>query len=366
MNDELFYRLALNFIPSITNSCIKKLIQTFGSATVIFQTPQEKIQRTQKNRVPPIQMDREVEKQAQLEYVYLEKNKIKVVFFDQPEYPVRMYQCAGYPNLFFYKGDPIFQKEKLISIVGTRNVSSYGADVVQKVVSELAVCDPVIVSGLAIGVDTLAHEAALQNGLKTIGIMGSGFGRIYPLSNSKLIQKMLENGNAVISEYPYNTMPDKTNFPKRNRLIASISDVTVVIETKAKGGSMITVNMATMYKRDIFAIPGSIFEENQSGCNTLIQNGTAKMALNGVDIIEHMRWNIANPKVVQPKLFYNLSQEEEFIYNLIRKSEQISIDEIHAKGGGYTPSQIASFLLQLEFQGLIECRPGKIYRCVRR
>ena len=106
--------------------------------------------------------------------------------------------------------------------------------------------------------------------------------------------------------------------------------------------------------------------KSRSGCNTLIQNGTAKMALNGVDIIEHMRWNIANPKVVQPKLFYNLSQEEEFIYNLIRKSEQISIDEIHAKGGGYTPSQIASFLLQLEFQGLIECRPGKIYRCVRR
>jgi len=342
------------------------LIRTFGTATAVFQTPQEKIQRTQKNRVPPIQIDREVEKQAKVEYAYLEKNKIQVIYFDQPEYPVRMYQCAGYPNLFFYKGESIFQNEKVVSIVGTRNVSSYGTDVVQKIISELAVCDPVIVSGLAVGVDTLAHEAALQNGLKTIGIMGSGFGRIYPASNNKLVQKMLESGNAVISEYPFNTMPDKTNFPKRNRLIASISDATVVIETKAKGGSVITVNMASLYKRDVFAVPGSIFEENQDGCNALIQKGIAKMVLNGQDIIEQMRWNVANPKVIQPKLFYNLSQEEEFIYNLIRKMEQISIDDIHTKSLGYTPSQIASYLLQLEFQGLIECRPGKVYRCVRR
>jgi DNA processing protein len=311
-------------------------------------------------------MDWEVEKQAKSEYAYIEKHKIKVSFFDQPDYPVRMYHCAGYPNLFFYKGESIFQKEKMISIVGTRNITPYGTDVVQKIISELAVCDPVIVSGLALGVDTLAHEAALQNGLKTIGIMGSGFGRIYPSSNHKLVQKMLETGNAVISEYPYNTLPDKTNFPKRNRLIASISDATVVIETKMKGGSIITVNMASMYKRDIFAVPGSIFETSQEGCNMLIQSGTAKMVLSGHDIIEKMRWNSGSPKIIQPKLFFDLSVEEEFIYNIIRKVDQISIDEIQSKGVGYTPSQIASYLLQLEFQGLIECRPGKLYRCIRR
>lgn len=366
MNDELFYRLALNFIPSITNSCIKKLIRTFGSAVTIFNTPQEKIQRSQKVRIPLIQVDREVEKQAIAEYAYLEKHKIKVSFFDQSDYPMRMYHCAGYPNLFFYKGDPIFQNEKVISIVGTRNVTSYGADVVQKIISELAVCDPVIVSGLASGIDTLAHEAALQNGLKTIGIMGSGFGKIYPSSNHKLVQKMIETGNAVISEYPYNTLPDKTNFPKRNRLIASISDATVVIETKMKGGSVITANMASLYKRDIFAVPGSIFDISHEGCNSLIQKGTAKMVLSGQDIIEQMRWNMGNPKVIQTKLFIDLTPEEEFIFNIIRRADQISIDEIHSKGAGYTPSQIASYLLQLEFQGLIECRPGKLYRCIRR
>lgn len=366
MEGELFYRLALNFIPGISNACIKKLIQTFGTATQVFETSQILIQKTQKAKIPIIEVDKEISKAVYSEISHLEKNNIKVSFFDDPDYPKRMYYCSGYPNLFFYKGESIFHREKLISIVGTRDATPYGTDVVQKIVSELSVCDPIIVSGLAVGIDTLAHEAALQNGLKTIGIMGSGFGRIYPASNNKLVKKMIDHQNAIISEFFYDTLPDKPNFPKRNRLIASISDATIVIETKMKGGSVITANMANLYKRKVFAVPGSIFEPHQTGCNALIKSGFAKMITSGEEVIEYMSWNRTNTGMIQPKLFLDLTKEEELIYNIIHKMGQASIDEIKSMAAIFNASKMAGLLLQLEFQGLVECRPGKVYRLIRR
>lgn len=366
MEEELYYRLALNFIPGISNACIKKLIQTFGSAKQLFETSQTLIQKTQKTKVSLIEIDSEISKAVTKEISYMQKNEIKVSFFDDLDYPKRMYYCSGFPNLFFYKGESIFHSEKLISIVGTRDATPYGTDVVQKIVSELSVCDPIIVSGLAIGIDTLAHEAALQNGLKTIGIMGSGFGRIYPASNHKLVKKMIETQNAIISEFFYDILPDKPNFPKRNRLIASMSDATIVIETKMKGGSVITANMANLYKRQVFAVPGSIFEPHQTGCNALIKNGLAKMITSGEDVIEYMGWNRSHTGMIQPKLFPDLNKEEEVIYNIIHKMGQASIDEIKSMAGIFNASKIAGLLLQLEFQGFIECRPGKVYRLIRK
>ena len=366
MKGELFYRLALNFVPGITNACIKKLIQTFGTAEQIFHTPQEKIQKTQKTKIPEIRLDHELIKQAEAEIQFMEKKGIKICFFDDMDYPKRMLLCSGNPNLFFYKGEPLFGEERYLSIVGTRDATSYGMDVVHKLVSEIAPYNPIIVSGLAIGIDTIAHEAALQNGLKTIGIMGSGFGRFYPASNYKLAQRMLESKGTIISEFVYQTLPDKPNFPKRNRLIASISDATLVIETKMKGGSVITANMASLYKRKVFAIPGSIFDPHQTGCNALIKSGFAEMISSGEEIVEYMRWNRTSTDYIQPKLFLDLTKEQELIYDIIQIKGQISIDELTANAPHFSSSKIAGLLLQLEFQGLIECRPGKIYRLIRR
>jgi DNA processing protein len=366
MNDELFFRLALNLIPGLTNGTIKKLIQKFGSAENIFNQEFKTLQLNFKFKIPKVELNAGIESEVKKELLHIQKNGIQVAYFDQSEYPKRIAVCKSFPNLFFYMGEPLFNQEKVLSIVGTREATEYGADVVQKIVSEIAPANPLIVSGLALGIDTLAHEAALKNNLKTIGILGSGLGRIYPSSNQKLTHKMVQSGSTVLSEFFYSTNPDKTNFPKRNRIIASLSDATLVVETKSKGGSIITAKMAHAYNRDLFSIPGSIFESGQMGCNDLIQSGMAKLITSGQDILDTMYWNDTTREVIQPTLFNDFTENEELIFRIIQQKGKSSIDEIISLCSKNTPSQVVAILLNLEFQGYIECIPGKIYRIIRR
>ncbi len=366
MNEELFYRLALLVTPGISNGMIKKMIQKFGSAKSIYETDSRTIQKIFKIKIPPIELTSSIEKEVKREWIHIQKNEIKVALFDQPDYPQRVQVCKSFPNLFFYLGEPHFNHDKVLSVVGTREASNYGADVVQKLISEIAPSDPLIVSGLALGIDTLAHEAALKNNLKTIGILGSGLGKIYPASNMKLIHKMVQNGSTVMSEYLYHQTPDKTNFPERNRIIASISDATLVVETKTKGGSIITAKMASGYQKKLFAVPGSIFEAGQAGCNELIQNGMAKMVTSGKEILQMLFWDNQVVETYQPSLFFDFTEEEEKLLRMIQKKGKLTIDEIVAQSVSNSPSQIVTQLLKLEFQGIIECGPGKVYRIIKK
>jgi DNA processing protein len=282
------------------------------------------------------------------------------------DYPKRLLRCNDAPYMFSYKGTPQFNMEKTLAIVGTRHATSYGKDVVRRMLSDLSSQNISIISGSAIGIDTFAHEAALDYQRHTVGVMGSGFGNIYPSSNTKLAKKMIECGSTLVSEYPYYTLPDRQNFPKRNRIIAGMADALLVVETGKRGGSIITACIAHSYQRDVFAVPGSVFAPSQEGCHELIRQNLAALVTSGEDIIEMMGWNEERPTNIQPQFFYELNEEEEAIVAIINNLKEPLIDEIIGLTATLTPSKIASVLLGLELNGIIETLPGKRYRMIRR
>jgi DNA processing protein len=306
-----------------------------------------------------------MQKQIEQELEYMSRFHIEFCFYTDEHYPARLKNCTDAPYLFYYQGDNNFNKTKMLSIVGTRNMNSYGRDVVKKLVSELAPYNVSIISGLAFGIDTAAHEFALDYGLHTIAVMGSGFGHIYPTVNRKLAARIVECGGALISEFPYNTLPDRTNFPQRNRIIAGMSDATLVAQSSRKGGSIITALIANSYNRDVFAATGSLFDPSYEGCHELIRTNIAAIVSSGELLADMMGWREQTShqsKGVQTSLFVTLSNDEELLVNFIQETGQRSIDEIVTGCSNFTPSRIAALLLGLELRGVVVCLPGKVYR----
>lgn len=368
MLSELFYKIALSHQKGYGNSTIKKLLQLSGSATKLFNdfaVIRKSAQKSASFPHPP-KITPEIEKRVNDELAFSEKYNFQFCFIDEDEYPKRLAICKDAPYMFTYKGEPNFNKEKSLAIVGTRFSSSYGKDVVRKIINELSPYNVSIISGLAKGIDTIAHEAALEFDLQTIGVMGAGFGNIYPSCNRKLVSAMIEQGSIVMSEFPYLTLPERQNFPKRNRIIAGMADAVLVAETGKRGGSIITACIAHSYQRDVFAIPGSIFEPAQEGCNELIRQNLAALVTSGQDIIEMMGWNTEITQDAQPKLFHQLTSEEEIIFEVLHKLQNPTIDELTATVNIYSSSKIAAILLGLELNGVIECLPGKRYRLRQR
>jgi DNA processing protein len=268
--------------------------------------------------------------------------------------------------MFSYSGSNQFNVEKTLAIVGTRHATSYGKDIVRRIVAELSSHNISIISGLAIGIDTFAHEAALENRLHTVGVMGSGFGNIYPTSNKKLAKKMTDSGSTLVSEFSYYALPDRQNFPKRNRIIAGMADALLVAETGKRGGSIITACIAHSYQRDVFAIPGSVFEPAHDGRHELIRQDLAALLTSGENIIEMMGWNDEKPKHIQTQFFHSLNDDEEKVLSVIQNLTTPNIDELIEHTHSLTPSKIASALLGLELNGIIEALPGKTYRIIKR
>jgi DNA processing protein len=366
MDKETYYRLALIHFPNYGNANIKKLIKICGSATAMFEETKvvaSKLSYYRANIQLP-KIDKSIHQFVNNELQQAYHHGIKICFFDGEDYPERLKNCSDSPYYFYYKGESCFNKRKSIAIVGTRNASNYGKDVVKKLVEDLAPHDVSIISGLARGIDTCAHEAALQRNLTTVAVLGCGLSMIYPSENIKLAQQILEQGGALVSEYPYDTMPDRMNFPKRNRVIAGLADAVVVAESQEKGGSIITAEIAHSYNRDVFAVPGSIFQKSQSGCHELIRNNSAALVSSGKDIIEMMNWDQAESKSQQTTLFPNLSVDEEAIIDILREEQGATVDKIAEKLPGFNSSQIASLLLNMELKGAIECKPGKVYTTI--
>ncbi|MCL2167653.1 MAG: DNA-processing protein DprA [Lentimicrobiaceae bacterium] len=368
MLDELFYKIALYYQKGYGNSIIKKLLQISGSASLLFNdfnSVRKKINTTRSFPEHPV-LTPEIVKAVDNELNMAEKNGISYCFFSDFEYPKRLLRCNDAPYMFSYKGNNEFNMDKTLAIVGTRHATSYGKDIVRRVVSELSSQNISIISGLAIGIDTFAHEAALDNQLHTVGVMGSGFGNIYPASNKKLAKRMEDFGSSLVSEFSYFTQPDRQNFPKRNRIIAGMADALLVVETGKRGGSIITACIAHSYQRDVFAIPGSIFEPYQEGCHELIRQNLAALVTSGEDIIDMMGWNDEKPPCIQPQIFQELNEDEENVVSIIRTLREPDIDALITNSVSLTPSKIASVLLGLELNGIIEALPGKRYRIIER
>jgi DNA processing protein len=266
--------------------------------------------------------------------------------------------------LLYYRGTADLNTAKIISIVGTRNHSDYGKIVCEKLVEELNNQQVLVVSGLAYGIDTIAHKSALKNNLSTIGVLAHGLDRIYPPQNKTMAKQMVENGG-LLTEFLSGTNPDKQNFPKRNRIVAGICDALVVIESGKKGGSLITAELANGYNKDVFAIPGRTNDIKSEGCNYLIQNNKASLISSGDDLLEIMNWKPVNKPAnkKQRELFIEFTADEKIVVDILQQQDSLQIDQLYFKSG-LSSSAMAAALLMLEMNGIVASLPGKVYKTI--
>lgn len=364
MNADLLYQLALTLVPNIGDVQAKILMNHFGDAASVFKAHKstlEKLEGIGAVRAGSIKGFNDF-RVAEKELQFLQKYGLKTLSLSDKEYPQRLLNCYDSPTLLFYKGTADLNASKIIAIVGTRANTDYGKGFTEKLVADLAHQNVLIVSGLAFGIDATAHKSALKNDLRTVGIVGHGLDKIYPPEHAGLAKDMIGEGGGILSEFFSGTKPDKHNFPLRNRVVAGISDATVVIETNIKGGSMITAKLADAYNRDVFAVPGRTTDKNSSGCHYLIKNNKAILLTDAEDLIDVMGWKEkkANHRK-QKELFIELTSDEKLIVAILGEKETVAIDEINLRSG-LSSSAVAAAILSLELQGVVGSLPGKMYK----
>ena len=366
MDSDLLHQLALTLVPNIGDVHAKILVQHFGDAPSIFKTKVsqlEKIEGIGTVRARSIKHFNDFAT-AEKELQFIEKFKIKTFFLNDKDYPQRLLNCYDSSTLLFYKGIADLNVSKIVAIVGTRSNTDYGKLFTEKLVKDLSAQNILVVSGLAFGIDAFAHKAALKNNLKTVGIVGHGLDKIYPTEHTALAKDMIKDDGGILTEFFSGTKPDKHNFPLRNRLVAGISDATVVVETSIKGGSMITAKLADAYNRDVFAVPGRTTDKNSGGCNYLIKHNKAILLTDAEELIDVMGWADKKSKVKsksQRDLFIEMTAEEKIIVQLLQEKNAVAIDEINLQSG-LSSSSVAAAILNLEFQGVVQSMPGKMYK----
>ncbi len=366
MNNDLIFQVALTRIPHIGHVHAKTLISIFGTAEAIFKTPKNKLEKVDgigHIRASSIKSFSDF-KNCEKEIHFTEKHHIKPIFISDIEYPKRLLNCYDSPVLLYFKGNASLNNTRFVSIVGTRTNTEYGKNICEQFIDELKAYNTSIISGLAYGIDTIAHKSALKNNLPTIGILAHGLDRIYPYSNKGMAKQMIEYGG-LLTEYPSGTNPDKQNFPERNRITAGICDALVVIETGKSGGSLITAEIANSYNKDVFAFPGRINDAKSEGCNRLIKNNKACLISSAEDLVNLMGWNEKKSNQIpkQQTLFNDLNNDELVLMKLLAEVNEADIDTLTFKSG-LSHSSIAVILLTLEMNGLIKSLPGKRYKSV--
>lgn len=363
-DDNLIYKIALNLIKGIGSGNAKNLISYLGGVEQIFKTKKQDLLKIP--GVGAVLANNIVNfsdmKIAEEEIKFIEKNKIKTLFYTDDNFPSRLKQCEDSPIILFVKGEVNLESQKIVSIVGTRNATKYGLEQCQKLIEDFKEHNhkPLIISGYAYGVDICAHLNALKNDMPTVAVLGHGLNMIYPAYHKKYAKDLLENG-AFITEFLTSAKKDKSNFVKRNRIIAGLSDLTVVVESAEKGGSLITADIANSYSRDVFAFPGRNNDKYSKGCNKLIKTNKAVLLENIKDIEYIMSWE--STKGVQAKLVIppKLTKQEQVIYDTIKENVSINIDVL-SREVKISTSDLSVILLNLELQDVIVPYPGNIYK----
>ena len=371
MNEEQLYSMVLTRIPGLGQVGIHRLLESVGSATTIF-----KERENLKDIVPDLSpkiisaLDcPDTIRICEAELNFAEKNRIKCLTMKDEDYPSRLRECDDAPILLFYRGNANLNSHHIINIVGTRNSTEYGKDICLGFIRDLKelIPDTLIVSGLAYGTDINAHRAALQYGMNTVGVLAHGLDRIYPSVHRRTAAEMLEQGG-LLTEFPSGTNPDRQNFVKRNRIVAGISDATIVVESDIKGGSLITADIADSYHRDCFAFPGRIGDKYSSGCNNLIRNNKAALLLNAEDFVKAMNWdapnNIIPQEGIQRQLFPELSTEEQSIAEYLKKhTDGIQINTL-VVNTGIPINKITGLLFEMEMKGVVRALAGGMYKLI--
>lgn len=359
----LLYQIALTLIPGIGDILGKKLVNLCGSAEAVFREPRARLKKMPRvgEFLARAVGNKDILARAEKEVLFVEKYRIRSLFFQDRDYPYRLKQCIDSPILLFYKGTAELNATRVVSVVGTRSATEYGRKITRKIVEGLAGQQVLVVSGLAYGIDGNAHRVALDCGLNTVGVLGHGLDRLYPYVHTHLAEKMLTQGG-LISEFLSGTKPDRENFPKRNRIIAGLSDAVIVVEAAQKGGALITADIANSYNRDVFAVPGRIGDPFSEGTNYLVRTNRAALIQKPEDIEYLMGWKSERPgpPAVQRKIFLEMTQEEERIVAILNQKGETGIDEISISAE-LPMSKASASLLNLEFEGVVKCLPGKIY-----
>lgn len=364
MNNDLLYQLALTRVPNIGDVQAKALINCYGDAASIFKAPKKQLENIDgigTVRASAIKAFSSFSS-CEAEIAFIEKYKITPLFLTDEQYPKRLLNCYDSPSLLFYRGNADLNKSKIISVVGTRNHSDYGRQQCEKIIEDLQQEDVLVVSGLAYGIDTIAHKSSLKNRLATVGVVAHGLDRIYPSQNKALAKEMTGNGG-LLTDFPSGTKPDKQNFPRRNRIVAGMCDALVVIESGIKGGSLITAELANSYNKDVFALPGKSTDLKSEGCNYLIRSNKASLFTSANDILEVMNWLPQEKRTPrkQRELFIEFTPDEKILVDILQQTDQIQIDELYFKSG-LSSSAVAAALLMLEMQNVLISLPGKTYK----
>lgn len=363
---SLKHQLALTFLKGIGPTLSRSLLAYFGDAESVFKVPPGRFKMVpgiNTKTIEQLNLNQALEL-AEREIAYVEKNKIDVIFYTDARYPKKLKLCNDAPVLLYSKGNADFNSRRIVSIVGTRNATDYGKQLCKQLLEDLQQYQVLVVSGLALGIDVAAHKESLRLNIPTVGVLGHGLDRLYPNQNRAVADKMLLNGG-LLSEYPSGTKPDRENFPQRNRIVAGMADVTVVIEAGIKGGALITAEIANSYNRDVFAFPGRITDEYSEGCNFLIRNNKAGLLTCAADLAFLLGWDSEGKTVkASPKQFtlpIDLTEQERTIWEtLYHNNAPLAIDELSLRLN-MPVSQLAMNLLNMEMQGYLQARPGKMY-----
>ncbi|WP_343584605.1 DNA-processing protein DprA [Flavobacterium sp.] len=364
-DQDLFSLLALLKVDGVGDILGKKLLHSFGSASDIFKAKNSQLAAV--DGIGSVLLknlkDKTIFERAEKELLFIKNNTIQVSFFQDESYPERLKHCFDAPILLFTAGNIDLKNRKIISIVGTRQITSYGTDFCKKLIEEIAPLDPVIVSGFAYGVDIVAHQAAIDYNLQTIGVLAHGLNQIYPRTHKKYMAKMEENGG-FITEFWSDSNPDKEKFVRRNRIVAGMTEATIVIESADRGGSLITANMANEYNRDVFAVPGRVTDKYSQGCNNLIKTQKANVLTSAADLIYMLNWDIKeNPKSIQKQLFVELEADEQKIYDFLQKAGKELLDII-AIECEIPIFKLSGILINMELKGVIRPLPGKLFEVI--
>lgn len=358
------HKIALTFIKSIGPVHAKNLLAYCGSAEAVFSAT-----KSQLLQIPGIGsktveavLNTTALRRAEEEINFVEKHGIEVLFFSDKNYPNRLKNCYDSPILLYFKGKADLNQPKIISVVGSRNATEYGRSLCKQICEILAPYNVLIVSGLAYGIDVAIHKECISQRITTVGVLGHGLDRLYPQVHKSVSQKMVLNGG-LLSEFPILTNPDRQNFPQRNRIIAGISDATLVVEASIKGGALITAEIANSYNKDVFAFPGRTNDLLSEGCNFLIKTNRAGLINNAKDLIYYLNWDeqiTTVKKQVQISMPINLTANEHKVIDVLQYG-QLSIDELCITLS-IQQSKLAIVMLTLEMQGLIISLPGKVYK----
>ncbi len=365
--EKLLAVLRLQKTKTVGDILAKKLIAATGDVAQIFEEKTANLLKI--NGIGTLAtkglFDKETKKLAENEFEYIIKNNIATSYFLEDAYPKNLQQCIDAPILLFKDGNIDLHNDRIISIVGTRNMTSYGRDFCVELIQDLKEYNPIIVSGFAYGVDICAHKEALKNELQTIAILAHGFDQIYPKVHKRYINSVNENGG-FITEFWHNESPLRENFLKRNRIVAGISQATIIIESADKGGSLVTADIANSYSRDVFAVPGRTSDLFSKGCNQLVKMNKAALLTSAEDIAKMLNWDLSQGKHSKPKqhqLFIELSDVEQKTYDYLLKNGKQTIDVISLKCA-IPIYKLAPMLLQLEMKGVLKPLPGKMFEVV--